>query len=204
MRLRSLIVRGLLFIVPIWLTITVVGFVYSLSETWLGALTDQSVRLILPASWLNGPLAEGHVPGLSLVVLLLMLTGVGLVASWPMGVQGLRLVDHVFLAIPGVRSLYSASRKIIDSLGDPSQSRFQKVVLFNWAGVKTLGFQTGTTEQEGRKCVFVFVPHMPNPTSGFLVLIPEDEVKDTGLTPEEGIKLGMSLGVLAPPKLPVR
>lgn len=204
MKLRGLIVRGLLFVVPIWLTVTVVGFVYSLSESWLGALTDQAVRLILPASWLTGPLADGHIPGLSLGVALVLLTGVGLVASWPMGAQGLRLVDHVFLAIPGVRSLYSACRKIIDAVGDPAQSRFKKVVLFKWAGVKTLGFLTGTTEQDGRQHVFIFVPHMPNPTSGFLVLVPADEVTDTGLTPEEGIKLGMSLGVLTPPKLPVK
>jgi uncharacterized membrane protein len=198
--IRRCMIRGLLFIVPIWLTLVVIGFVYGLSEAWLGGLTDAIVRWVVPASWLTGPLAHGHVPGLSLLSMFVLLWGVGFIAAWPIGRQGLRLIDHVFLAIPGVRSLYSAVRKIIDTFGDTSQSRFQKVVLIKWAGVDTIGFVTGSSVESnsGRKLYFVFVPHTPNPTSGFVVVLPEDETVDTGMNPEDGIKLVMSLGMLAP------
>ena len=200
MTLRRCIIRGVLFVIPIWLTVTVVHFIYGLTETWLGAITDQIVRWLLPQSWLTGVFAGGHIPGLSLVTLVAVLAGLGFIAAWPVGRQGLRLIDYVFLAIPGVRTLYSAVRKMIDTLGDPKQSRFKKVVIIKWAGMDTVGFVTGTSvcETSGRKLAWVFVPHTPNPTSGFVVLVPEDETVETGVDPADGIKLVMSLGMLAP------
>jgi len=203
MMLRRWIMRGLLFVVPIWLTITLVAFLYSITETWLGALTDQIVRWILPSSWLTGVFANGHIPGLSLITLLVLLGFVGFVASWHIGQRGLRLIDLFFLSIPGVKVLYSAIRKVIDSLGDPSGTRFQKVVFVKWGGIDTMGFVTGSSvsKKDGRTYSFVFVPTMPNPTSGFVVVVPEDETVDAGLSLEEGLKVVMSLGVLAPPSL---
>lgn len=206
MSVRSLIMRGLLFLTPLWLTVTLVAFAASLADRWLGGITDALVHLIFPSSWITAISSDGHIPGLSLVTLLVVLAATGFIASWPVGAKGLRIIDHLFLAIPGVNKLYSAFRKIIDTLGEPGQSRFQKVVMCNYAGVKILGFVTGisTAVEGGRRHCFVFVPTPPNPTSGFLLVVPEDETIELAISQEDAIKMFISLGVLAPRTLPIK
>lgn len=205
-RIRAALIRGALFVLPIWLCIFVVGIVYNLCETYLGGLTAAIVSWLVPSDWLPGFAANGHVPGLSMVTAFLLLYVLGAVASWQIGRQGLRMFDLLFLAIPGVSTVYSAARKMIDAIGD-GQSRFKKVVLIDWPGpgIKTLGFVTNETQtDDGNKAYFVFVPTMPNPTSGFVVVANVADVIETDMRPEEALKLCMSLGVLAPPVLPLQ
>jgi uncharacterized membrane protein len=202
-RIRTWMLRGALFVIPIWLTLFVVGILYSMCETWLGGATEQLVRWFVPSSWLaflNVP--DGHIPGMSLVTALLMLATLGMIASWTVGARGLRLIDHLFLAIPGVKTIYKSTRQIIDAVGDPTQSRFQKVVLVAWptAGVKTIGFVTNEVVEPGtgKRQYYVFIPTVPNPTAGFVVIVDENDVTLTDYTPEEGLRLAISLGVSAP------
>jgi uncharacterized membrane protein len=109
-RVRSCLIRGALFIVPIWLCAFVVGIVYSLAEAWLGGITSYLVRLVVPSDWLTGMFANGHIPGLSLVTAFFVLYVIGAVASWKIGRQGLRMIDWLFLTIPGVKTVYAAAR----------------------------------------------------------------------------------------------
>lgn len=202
-RLRSWLMRGALFVIPIWLTLFCVSILYSLCETWLGAATEQLVRWFVPAQWLAWlNLPNGHIPGLSLVTALVLLAMVGMLASWPIGQRGLRLIDYLFLAIPGVKTIYSSTRKIIDAIGDPTQSRFQKVVLVTWPspGTQTIGFVTNEVVEPGtgRTKYYVFIPTVPNPTAGFVVIVDANDVTLTDYTPEEGLRLAISLGVSAP------
>lgn len=204
-KMRSCLIRGALFLLPIWLCAFVIGIVYSLCEAWLGGLTSALVRLVVPSDWLTGMFANGHIPGLSLVTAFLLLYALGAIASWQIGRQGLRLVDWLFLAIPGVKTVYSAARKVIDAIGEPGKSRFQKVVLVEFVpGIKTLGFVTNETlAPGGEKYYVIFIPHMPNPTGGFVVVMPAAKVVETDMRPDEGLKMGVSLGVLLPPGLPL-
>jgi uncharacterized membrane protein len=205
-RLRKWLMRGALFVIPIWLTLFVVGILYSLCETWLGAATDQLVRWFVPSSLLSAlNVADGHIPGLSLVTALALLAFLGMVGSWHVGARGLRLIDHVFLAIPGVRTIYKSTRQIIDAVGDPTQSRFQKVVLVAWptANTKTIGFVTNEVVEPGtgKRQYYVFIPTVPNPTAGFVVIVDANDVTLTNYTPEEGLRIAISLGVSAPASL---
>lgn len=198
--------RGVLFMIPIAVTLFVVGFISSLSESWLGSLTAALVRLVVPASWL-GPFSNGHIPGLSLILFLVIILVLGWIASVHVGRQGLRLIDHLFQAIPGVRVIYSAARKVVDALGDASKPKFQRAVLINWGpnGTKTMGFVTSETVDDttGRKHLVVFIPTPPNPASGFITVVPEDQATDPGLTMEQALKVAMSLGVLTPDRLKI-
>ncbi len=201
--LRDFLTRGALFVIPIWLTLFVVGMVYGLTEAWLGGLTSQIVRWIVPSDWLNLlGLPDGTIPGLSLIAGLVLLVGLGAIASRQVGRQGLRLIDYVFLAIPGVNTIYASARKIIEAVGEPGKSRFQKVVLINWPGPssKVIGFVTNEVIElgSGRKQYWVFVPTVPNPTSGFAILIYADEATLTNYSTEDGFKLIISMGVIAP------
>lgn len=205
--LRGLLVRGVLFIAPVWLSIFLIDLVYKICESALGSLTAQVVSWLLPASWLTGSWAGGHIPGLSLVTALMLLGLLGFIASWKVGAAGLRLVDYLFLAIPGLSTVYSAARKLIDALGEPGKSRFQKVVLIEWPvpAIRTIGFVTNEVNgDDGEKYYWVFIPHMPNPTSGYVMVVKAKEVMETDMTTEQGLKLCMSLGVLAPPNMAVR
>lgn len=202
-RVRTWLMRGALFVIPIWLTLFVVGIFYGLCETWLGGTTDQLVRWFVPTNvlhWLGS--VDGHIPGLSLLTALVLLAALGILASWHVGQRGLRLIDHVFLAIPGLKTIYSSARQIIDAVGDPSQSRFRKVVLVTWPtpATKTIGFVTTELLEPvtGKRQYYVFIPTVPNPTGGFLVIVDEKDVTLTDYTPEEGLRLAISLGVSAP------
>jgi len=205
-RMSAYLVRGVLFLLPVIVTVLIVGFVYNQGESWLGEATAYLVRLLLPVSWL-GPFTDGHIPGLSLLLLLGIIMLLGWISSMKFGRQGLRLIDHIFLSIPFVRAIYSAARKVVDAVGDPKQSKFQRVVFLDWPGrgTRVLGFVSGevTNASNGEKYLVVFVPHIPNPTSGFVMWVPERETTDAGMTPQQGFSLCMSLGVLAPPSLPI-
>lgn len=204
--LRGWLTRGVLFAIPVWLCVVLVKFAYDLSETWLGAITRDAVRWLLPASWYQQWFPSGDIPGLSLFAAVILLTAVGAFASWHIGRQGLRIIDYLFLSTPGIRSVYSSLRKMVEAIGEPGKSRFQKVVFIDWPGkgVRTVGFVTNELQApgSGKKQYVVFIPHTPNPTSGFVVLADADHITETEMTPEEGLRYCLSLGVLTPSAMP--
>jgi uncharacterized membrane protein len=205
-RFSTYLMRGVLFLLPVIVTVLIASFVYHQGESWLGEATAYFVRLLIPVSWL-GPFKDGHIPGLSLLMLLSVIMGLGWMASMKVGRRGLRLIDLVFLSIPFIRAIYSATRKVVDAIGDPKQSKFQRVVFINWPSPTTrvIGFVSAEVinSGNGEKYLAVYVPHVPNPTSGFVMWVPEKDTTDAGMTPQEGFSLYLSLGVLAPPTLPV-
>src|SRR5579883_826199 len=126
-KLRLCMIRGALFLFPIWLSVFIVGLAYQMSENWLGGITRSIVHWVLPSSFYSSWFPDGHIPGLSLLTGLVLLAAIGAIASWHIGRQGLRVIDYLFLSIPGINGIYSSVRKMVDSIGEPGQSRFQKV-----------------------------------------------------------------------------
>jgi uncharacterized membrane protein len=201
---RTYFMRGLLFVVPIAITLWLVGFVLGLANDWLGSIVGALVRLLLPV--LTHLPATGLgllISVVSMLLLCALLTGIGKLASYRIGKEGLRLVDHLFIHIPGVNSVYRATRKMVEAFGDSGAS-FQRCVWLRFpASYYTLGFVTKEIAPEGgRKLLVVFVPHCPNPTGGFTQVVPEDETRASDISPDEGLKLVLSMGVLTPENLP--
>lgn len=199
---RSSIIRGAMFIAPLWLTIVLAGMGYNLVEnSAFGDLVAQVVRWLSPGGFLGGRFADGRVPGLSLLLAFITLGAIGFVASWHFGRQGLKLFDRLFLALPGLRVVYAGVRKVIDTVAESGKNRFQKVVFVSYPtpDTKTVAFVTNEVVCEnGEKRYVLFVPMMPNPTSGFVLIMPASKVTETNMTPEEGLQFGISLGVLTP------
>jgi uncharacterized membrane protein len=194
---RNFIVRGIVFALPIAVTIFVVNFALTMVDSWMGGPTAAIIRWVVPAKWLTGAFADGHIPGMSMILLLLILAILGAIASWKVGSQGLRLLDVIMLRIPGVGGIYASTRKIVDSFG--ASNRFQRVVFVKFMGETTeaLGFVTDEhVEDGGRNRLTVFVPHIPNPTSGVLLRVWDDETTPSDMTPQEGFKWVMSFGTL--------
>jgi len=203
--LRQVLLRGLFFIAPLCLSIVILEMLYNLIDnSALGQVSAYVARHVLPQSWLVGVLADGHIPGLSLALTLLALLGLGLLAKSRSGQALLTVFDQFCLKIPLLRVIYAAVRKAINTMGDTNKPRFQKVVFLEWPtpGINTLAFVTSELELEGAEKHYVlFVPHMPNPTSGFIIVVAASKVKESSLTPGEALQFGMSFGVLSPPAL---
>jgi uncharacterized membrane protein len=179
-----MLITGLLVMMPLAVT-------YLLLR-WLFATLDGLLQ----------PLARtlvGHtVPGLGLIFGLAVILAAGAVASNVGGRRLLGQVDRLMLRIPLARPVYSATKQISDAFLGSQRSTFRRVVLVEWPrhGAYTVGFVTGEDRAaDGVVLLSVFIISAPNPTTGFLMIVPEPEVVPTTLSVEGGMKLVLSGGI---------
>ncbi len=194
-RLRRYLIAGLVVWLPLGVTVLVIRL--------LVGIMDKSL-LVLPARYHPDNLLGFHIPGLGVVlaVLIVLLTGV-VVANF----FGRRLVaawESLLARIPLVRSIYASVKQVVETVFSKGDA-FRKVLLIEYPrrDLWTIAFLTGGSVPEvqaktRREVVNVFVPTTPNPTSGFFMMIPKEDVTELDMTVEEGLKLIMSLGVVGP------
>tara|TARA_Y100001970_G_C13818906_1_gene643803 strand:- start:125 stop:649 length:525 start_codon:yes stop_codon:yes gene_type:complete len=136
--------------------------------------------------------------GFILTVLLLYLIGITLTFFGKKFFD--KIEKNIFYNIPIFNSIYRTIKQIIESVSSPTKKSFQKVVMveFPRRGIWTLGFVTGESKNSNNKEYYhIIVPTTPNPTSAYLLFIAKDEVKETDISIDEGIKTIISGGVLA-------
>lgn len=150
-------------------------------------------------------LAQKKMLSFSLLVFIIFI--IGLIAKNIFGKKIINAFERLLSKIPLIRGVYSATRQIIDTFQN-SGSNFKKVVLVEYPkeGVYSIGFVTKETSnflnsKIGEKCSNVFIPTTPNPTSGFILVIPNKELKELDMTVEEGVKFIVSVGLLSPEKI---
>jgi uncharacterized membrane protein len=121
----------------------------------------------------------------------------GILATNVLGNQFLKLGDDLLSRIPLVKSIYSSSKQLIKVFKEGKTS-YRRAVFVEWprTGVRAIGFVTAEVERDGIPLVVVYVPTMPNPTSGFALFFREDEVFDCGMTVEEAVKFVVSGGMV--------
>ncbi len=194
--LRRYLIAGLLIWVPLGITVFVIRV--------LVGLMDQTI-LLLPPLWRPEALLGMHIPGLGVLLVLLIVLITGMIVANIAGRKLIKLWDFLLSKIPFVSTLHSAVKQVMETLLSSGSKSFRKVLLIEYPrkGVWTLAFQTGELEGEiqdktGKQVVTVFVPTTPNPTSGFVILVPKDEIIELDMSVEEGLKLIMSLGVVTP------
>jgi uncharacterized membrane protein len=188
---RARIVSGIAVLVPLFITIWV-----------LRALFGFTVGILLP---ILDP-AVDHWPAparmtLALAILLLLVYGLGELTAHVVGRRIISLGDEMLLRVPVVRVIYKVSRQVVSSLQRHDRSAFKSVVLigFPHPDLKAIGFVTSTLQEgDGSSWKTVFVPTTPNPTTGFLQILPAADVIPTDLSVEEAFQMIMSLGVLSP------
>ncbi len=190
-RVRAYFVTGLVIIIPLGVTL----FFLSLLFGWLDGVLQPVLTPLLPR----------YYPGLGVLVGLGVIVATGALASNLLGRRLIEMGQHVLMRTPLVRSIYATSRQVVDVFFDESTNPFEKVVLLEYPrrGLYTLGFVTSDARGEiqrktRRKMVNVFVPTTPNPTSGFLIMVPPNHVIRLDMSVDEGIKLVMSGGMLMP------
>lgn len=197
MHLRRYLIAGLLVWLPIGVTLFVLNLVINLMDRTL---------LLLPLAYRPDQLFGIHIPGLGIVlsVIVLLLTGM-LVANF-FGKWLVSFSERLLNKIPLVRSIYSASKNFAEVLLTNTSQSFKKVLLIEYPrkGVYSLCFQTSTelAEIQARTdddVICVFVPTTPNPTSGFIIMVPRHETIELDMDIESALKMIVSLGVVVPP-----
>lgn len=128
------------------------------------------------------------------IVFILLITLVGLFTRNLIGIAFFRVLERFFEQIPVVKSVFSAIKQIAEVFLRDRRTAFQKVVLFAYPrqGLFSIGFVT--RDEEENRLVNVFLPTAPNPTSGFMLLVPREELRELGIPVEEAIKLIVSGG----------
>jgi uncharacterized membrane protein len=195
--IRRWFFAGLMVLVPLGVTVFVVEF--------LVGLLDRSL-LLLPESWRPESLFGYRIPGLwGLVLTATVVLGVGFLADNILGARVVRWAESMLARVPLVRSVYTGTKKLADMVLGEGGTSFRQVILLQYPrqGLWTLGFITGAPLQEavtrtGRELVTAFVPTTPNPTSGFIILVPREEVIVLDMSIEEAMRMVISLGVVTP------
>jgi len=199
-RLRTYFFAGILITAPVSLTIYL---------AWLFIrFVDEQVFSVIPQEYNPETYLPFSIPGIGLLLALVFLTLIGALTA---GIIG-RALNHLFEGIlnrlPVIRSLYGAIKQIMETVLANKSSAFRECVLIEYPrkGMWTLGFITGTTKGEvqektaaaDQEVINVFVPTTPNPTSGFLLFVPEQDIIRLKMPIEDGLKLVVSGGIVTP------
>ncbi len=195
-RIRKYLVAGLLVWLPLVATIFLVMFAINLIDRTL---------VLIPPQYRPENLIGFEIPGLGVILTLILLFLTGVIVANFFGKKLIGAWESILSRIPLVRSIYGAIKQITASLfADASQS-FREVVLVEYPrrGLWMLAFVTGDTpkkfqEQVGQKLMNIYVPTTPNPTSGFYIMVPPEEVKRLDIPVEVGLKMILSAGVVNP------
>jgi len=193
--LRRYLVAGVLVWLPILAVVWVVRF--------LVQLMDQTL-LLLPASFRPEALFGFALPGLGAVLAFLIVLVTGLLVTNLIGRQLVGYWEDLLQRIPLVRSIYSSVKGLAESVFSQDKA-FRKVVLVPYprAGVWSVGFLTAENLGEidvktGVAGVCVFIPATPNPTSGFIVIVPRSEVIELSMSVDAAMKMIVTLGIVMP------
>ncbi len=197
--LRKIFFTGLLVLLPIATTVLILVFLFNLLDGWLAPVGGE----ILRALGVRLPGEMKHVPGFGILATLLLIFLTGVFASNYLGRQILRFGDRLIRSIPVVNSIYSAMRQVVNSFSATGASAFKKVAIFEYPrrGLWALGFITtpsitAARQATGEELVNVFLPTTPNPTSGFLLMVPFKDLHVLPTTPEEALKIIATVGLI--------
>jgi uncharacterized membrane protein len=195
-RIRRYLIAGLLVWLPLYVTFTLVKVLGGLMDNSIGLLPEN----LQPEQWWGAPL-----PGLGVVLTIVLIFVTGVLTANLVGRRVVGGWESILERIPFVRSIYSASKNFAEIVFSDSDVAFSKVLLVEYPrkGLYTLTFQTATEVGEiqartGQDVVACFVPTTPNPTSGFIIVVPKKDVIELDMEVEEAVKLVMSLGVVVP------
>ena len=191
---------GVLVLLPVYLT----GLILVNLFLFIDGFLNRWVTRALVAA-LNLPISEDKVfYGLGILTLFLVIIAAGSVARNFLGKQLLVTINAQLDQIPVIKSIYKTLRQIVEALLSTNREAFQKPVLIEYPrkGLYCLAFQTKPSagpfqEQVGEDSITVFLPSTPNPTTGFVLIVPKSQVFEVNLSVEDAMKLIISGGVIA-------
>ncbi len=196
-RLRRTLTAGITVIAPLWITGWALTKIFQWADGFPALLIGQfTARLGYP---------DFHIPGLGFLLTFIIIWAVGVIAANVVGKRLLQSAREALERLPVVRTIYAPVQQLMDTMMSPDKVGFKKVVMIEYPrkGLWALGFVAGDVPRPGDEGLAhsIFVPTAPNPTTGFVLIVPEDEMRETDLSPEATFQLMLSGGVAIPPTL---
>ena len=183
-KLRKQFLIGILVVIPIGVTVWILIWIF----TAIDGILQPFVRI----------------PGLGFVIMILLVYLVGVIAN---NVGGRRLIDYgqsLLGRVPIVRPIYNSIKQIVDSFSTTGKTIFKRVVVveFPMKGTRTIGFVTNESKDEcGGKLLYIFIPTAPNPTSGFLQIVREEDTIQIDMSVDNAMKMVISGGAVLPQEI---
>ena len=200
-RLRNYFISGLLFWIPLALSVIVIKFFLEL------------VNNLIPQKYLPEAIfkLDTTIPGSGIILVLLVILITGVMVTNILGRKLVALWEKVLNKIPGFRNVYNVLKKVSDTVFNTSTESFRKAFLIQYPskGIWVIAFQSGNYRGEaesiiGEEILNLFVPTTPNPTSGFFVLIAKKDAFELDMSVEEAFKLVISAGVVTPNSVKIK
>jgi uncharacterized membrane protein len=186
-RVRRDFLAGILIIVPLAVTVLILKWLFQSIDGILSPAVDA--------------VFGRHIPGIGFGAIIVLIYLAGLFTRNALGWRILQRCESLLEEVPIIREIYSTARQILESVMLPHEGAFKEVVLveFPRPGMRTIGFITNRLmDSSGQQLVNVYIPTTPNPTSGHLEIIPEDDVCHIDMPVDEAIKMVVSGGTVSP------
>ncbi|HEY3732207.1 MAG TPA: DUF502 domain-containing protein [Steroidobacteraceae bacterium] len=196
--LRRYLIAGLLVWIPILVTVLVLRFILDLVD---------EILLLLPPALRPDTLFGVHIPGFGVLLALLLLLCTGILVGNIIGRSVVGWWEELMSHIPFVRAVYGGVKSFSSTILSNQGSSFKKVMLIEFPrqGIWSIGFQTAgdvpqvSSHTGGEPQVCVFVPTTPNPTSGFIMMVPRSQAIELDMSIDAALKMIVTLGVVVPP-----
>lgn len=203
-KLKNYFLTGVIVVAPVAIT----AYMSYHLVVWINEVTSR----LIPQQWRIGDFVPYAVPGLGLILLIVILIFIGMFTTGWAGKFFVRLWEKIIRKMPVVSSFYSLMKQIFETFLSQKSRSFSEVVLVQYprAGLWTIAFvskdetQGEIADKTGQDLMSVYVPTTPNPTSGFLIFVPQNDVIKLDMSVEDGIKYVLSCGIVTPETLNIQ
>jgi len=190
--IKTYIFRGFLAIIPLILSFFAIQFLYLTIDRRVTGLIERIIGF--------------RIPGLGIILVLILLYLLGLAASNWIGKRVFNFIDRITAGIPLIKTIYKLGKQIGEAFSLPEKQVFKRAVMIEQfrPGVWSIGFVAGQVidkEAKGEKLLKVFIPTTPNPTTGFMVMVRESQVRNLEWTITEAINSILSGGIIGPSEI---
>lgn len=197
-KFNKYLLTGMIVLGPLALTMLVVQ--------WIIGMMDGMILSLLPEILHPKSLIGFHIPGFGVLGTVVLVLLVGMLTANIFGRSLVNASERLLARIPVVNGVYKLFKQMTDTLFSQEKNGFRKVVLIEYPrrGIWTVAFMTGATRGElqritAQPLVNVFVPTTPNPTSGFFLMLPAEDVHELRMSVDDAFKLVVSGGMVVPP-----
>lgn len=196
--LKTYLITGIFVMAPVVITMYLAMELFRLMDGW--------AKYLIPAKY--APYLPYGIPGLGIILLLLFLILVGVLTTNVMGRWLIRLGRRLIDNVPVVSNIYNALKKVFETLmGKGGTQAFRQAVLVQYPqkGAWTIAFVTANLPKNiqaklPKGMMVVYIPTTPNPTSGYMVFVRKQDIKELDISVEEAFKMVISMGILNPTK----
>ncbi len=194
--IKKIFLTGIAALIPIGVTVYVLFFIIKM----MGNLMN-----IIPPRYQPDQLLSFHIPGLDIVITIVLIFIIGLITKSYIGNKVVGWGEFILGKIPIVRTIYNGVKILVEAIFGEKSESFKRVVLIEYPrkGLYSIAFVTGIArgevqEKTAQRCINIFLPTTPNPTSGFYLMVPETDAINLDMTVDEAFTLIISGGVFTP------